>query len=249
MTTDEYQALAMRTEADQGLILLRLLNLGENAMRLDNAARGLADEAGEVSAAVKKYIEYGQPLDHVNLLEEVGDCLWRLAQICKAAGFTLTDAMSRNIAKLQQRYPEKYEDHLARDRKLEAERDALVSSNLKTFNATTLPASAWVGGSAGLRMSAGCQLGEHHSWYPEKAADVPGDTFCTICGHSAGFVAEVERSYTVAPQHTSPQEVVQDGHGYGHVGPTCDSGPHDWQLIQTPAGDGRKCNQCGKIDA
>lgn len=69
----------MRTEADQEKILDRLRNLGPQAMRLDNGARGLAGDCGEVSTAVGRYIEYGQPLDFTNLVEEVGDCLWRLA--------------------------------------------------------------------------------------------------------------------------------------------------------------------------
>lgn len=115
----------MRTEADQSVILTRLVGLGPNAMRLDNAARGLCDEVGEVNNVVKKYIEYGQPLDTTNLKEEVGDCLWRLAQICKAGGFSLKDAMEANIKKLVVRYPSRYSDVLAeednRDRRMEKE--------------------------------------------------------------------------------------------------------------------------------
>lgn len=131
MTPDLYQQLARRTQADQGKILQRLLLLGPEAMRLDNAARGLAGDAGEVSSAVMKFIEYGRELDGVNLLEEVGDCLWRLGQLCDAAQellgrpFTLDLAMAANIAKLEKRYPDKYSDHLAaeenRDRGREAE--------------------------------------------------------------------------------------------------------------------------------
>lgn len=126
MTTDEYEKLAMRTEADQGKILIRLASLGPDAMRLDNAARGLAGDAGEVSTAVMKFIEYGRDLDRTNLIEEVGDCLWRLAQVCKAAGFTLQDAMEANIRKLSVRYPEKYSDSLSANRNLEAEQEALA---------------------------------------------------------------------------------------------------------------------------
>lgn len=123
MTTAEYERLAMRTEADQEKILNRLSNLGVEAMRLDNAARGLAGDAGEVSSAVMRFIEYGRDLDVVNLKEEVGDCLWRLVQVCKGAGFTLTEAMVANIAKLSARYPDKYSDEQGteenRDRKKE----------------------------------------------------------------------------------------------------------------------------------
>lgn len=119
MIASNYERLAMRTLADQQLILDRLVALGPRAMQLDNAARGLADDCGEVCGCVKKYIEYGQPLDAVNLLEEVGDVLWRLAQICDAAGLTLERAMEANVSKLALRYPDKYTD----ERALEANRN------------------------------------------------------------------------------------------------------------------------------
>lgn len=122
MEVTEYARLAGRTQADQQVILDRLVQLGPKAMQLDNGARGLSDEVGEVSAVVKKHIEYGQPLDRENLLEEVGDCFWRLHQICDAAGITFADAMSFNIKKLAKRYPDKYSDHLAAQRDLTAER-------------------------------------------------------------------------------------------------------------------------------
>lgn len=139
MSTDEYEALAMRTEADQRKILHRLVQLGPDAMRLDNAARGLAGDAGEVSSAVMKYIEYGRDLDRVNLVEEVGDCLWRLAQVCKAAGFTLNQAMQANINKLRSRYPDRYSDERSANRNPEAERAAVKEHVGKEEPVVTLP--------------------------------------------------------------------------------------------------------------
>lgn len=126
VTPNEYQRLALRTEADQQNILDRLVTLGPQAMRLDNAARGLAGDAGEVSSAVMKYIEYGRPLDVVNVVEEVGDCLWRLAQVCEATGLTLEECMRANLRKLAARYPDKYTDERAADRDRDAERSAIV---------------------------------------------------------------------------------------------------------------------------
>ena len=134
ITPNEYAARALKTEADQSLILERLYTdpyYGKRAMRLDNAARGLSDDAGEISSAVKKYIEYGQPLDKINLLEEVGDCLWRLAQICKACDFTLEQAMEANLAKLEKaRYKNGYNDVDAAEkyRDRDAERKAMEES-------------------------------------------------------------------------------------------------------------------------
>lgn len=135
MDTATYETLAMRTEAPQEEILARLASLGPNAMRLDNAARGLADDCGEVSGVVKKHIEYGQPLNITSLIEEVGDVLWRVAQLCKAGGFTLEQVMEANIRKLSARYPDKYSDALAaeegRNRQLEKEMiEAMHSAKL-----------------------------------------------------------------------------------------------------------------------
>lgn len=125
MNANEYQVLAMRTEADQEAILKRLVDLGPEAMRLDNAARGLAGDAGEVSTAVMKFIEYGRPLDVSNVVEEVGDCLWRLAQVCETIGVSLEECMSANIRKLKVRYPEKYTDEICARRDKEAEMNAI----------------------------------------------------------------------------------------------------------------------------
>ena len=126
MNPNEYQKLAMRSQADQSVILLRLLQGGNKMMQLDVAARGLCDDCGEVSGAVKKYIEYGQPLNLENLLEEVGDCLWRLAQICDAADFTLEEAMEANIRKLMARYPQGYTDELAKEEMRDRTNEALA---------------------------------------------------------------------------------------------------------------------------
>lgn len=99
-----YQNLALKHEADQNLIRERVYALGENATRLDNGVRGLADDCGELNSAVKKYLEYGQPLDRTNVIEEIGDCLWRLAQIAKAVSATIEECMIANLAKLNVRY-------------------------------------------------------------------------------------------------------------------------------------------------
>lgn len=139
MDAREYQELAMATEADQALIHSRLFNAGviENykMIRLDTAVRGLAGDVGEVCTCIQKWIEYGQSLDEVNLKEEVGDCLWRLAQICKGLGITLEDAMIANIEKLKIRYPDKYSDEKAaeenRDRKSERE---VLSKEIDALN-------------------------------------------------------------------------------------------------------------------
>lgn len=133
MRGHEYQKLAMRTMADQEAIRQRIYTLGPKAVQLDSALRGLMDEVGEIANAVKKYIEYGQPLDENNLLEEAGDVFWRTAQLLDAIGMTVEEAMNSNIAKLQKRYPMQYSDELAEEsnRKRQEER-AVVEQFMKS---------------------------------------------------------------------------------------------------------------------
>lgn len=133
VTAENYVELAMRTKADQQKILDRLVKLGPKAMQLINALIGGANDLGELAEPVKKWIEYGKDdaLDAVNMKEEVGDELWRLAQICDAMGFTMQEAMEANIRKLQVRYGDKYSDLKALNRDLDAEREALVGDKPK----------------------------------------------------------------------------------------------------------------------
>ena len=113
MLPNEYQSLAVRSQADQQVILNRLYALGSKAMQADNAYRGLCNDIGELGDPIKKWIEYGQELnlyDKGGIKEEAGDVLWRLAQLLDAVGLTLEECMEANIQKLKIRYPEGYSD-------------------------------------------------------------------------------------------------------------------------------------------
>lgn len=144
MTIANYEQAAMRTMADQSMIRTRNLSgvdkkgqpvfpecdlfLGSVKMtQMDNAARGMAGDAGEVNTCIQNVLEYGKPLDRTNLLEELGDVLWRIVQMCDAVGFTLEDVMRANVRKLAIRFPDKYSDFLADEanRNREGERQAL----------------------------------------------------------------------------------------------------------------------------
>lgn len=126
MNPNEYQQLAMRTKADPAKILERL-SLGESKwMQMIVAFMGLVDEIGEVAGPLKKKIEYnGAEPDPVNMKEEIGDMLWRIAQLADAFGLKLEDCMTANISKLAKRYPSHYTDQQALNRDLEEERKAL----------------------------------------------------------------------------------------------------------------------------
>ncbi|HTK47843.1 MAG TPA: nucleoside triphosphate pyrophosphohydrolase family protein [Gemmatimonadaceae bacterium] len=74
--------------------------------RLLDAAAGLAEEAGEVLAHVRKHHFRGRPLDREALTLELGDALWCLAIAADTLGISLHDVARRNVEKLRARYPE-----------------------------------------------------------------------------------------------------------------------------------------------
>jgi NTP pyrophosphatase (non-canonical NTP hydrolase) len=75
--------------------------------RLIDAAAGLAEEAGEALAIVRKHLYQGKPLDLEKLEKELGDALWCLAMTAQAAGLSLEKVAETNIRKLERRHPDR----------------------------------------------------------------------------------------------------------------------------------------------
>jgi NTP pyrophosphatase (non-canonical NTP hydrolase) len=93
---DDFQRAALRT-----------LNPAlDPAGRLLDPACGLAEEAGEVLAHVRKHTMQGRPLDTAALSLELGDALWCLAAVAAGAGLSLSAVADANLAKLRARHPE-----------------------------------------------------------------------------------------------------------------------------------------------
>ena len=95
MTLDEYQKAAART-----------LNarLNDNEKLLD-AAAGIAEEAGEVLAHVRKHLYQGRELNREKLAEELGDVLWCVAAVATMSGLELASVARQNQQKLTARHP------------------------------------------------------------------------------------------------------------------------------------------------
>lgn len=93
---DTYQQAALRTR-NPAL---------DDAGRLLDPACGLAEEAGEVLALVRKHVLVGKALDRDRLRDELGDVLWCLAATADAAGLSLADVAAANLAKLSARHPQ-----------------------------------------------------------------------------------------------------------------------------------------------
>ena len=95
MTLDEYQKSAART-------LNPRLNDQE---KLLDAAAGIAEEAGEVLAHVRKHLYQGRDLDRERLAEELGDVLWCIAAVATVSGLELSSIARQNQQKLAARHP------------------------------------------------------------------------------------------------------------------------------------------------
>lgn len=93
-------------------------------IRLLHAALGCFTESGELVEAIQKQYETGS-LDLVNFGEEIGDIEWYQAIGFDATGVTEASCREKNIAKLQKRYPEKFDAVAAVNRDLTGERTIL----------------------------------------------------------------------------------------------------------------------------
>ena len=80
-------------------------------------AVGVAGEAGELLDAVKKATIYGKPLDHKNMVEELGDLEFYMSRIRQIIGVSREDILEHNFKKLSKRYAKgNYSNEQAQER-------------------------------------------------------------------------------------------------------------------------------------
>lgn len=82
-----------------------------------NMCMGLAGEIGEVVDIMKKHIYQGKELDITDVIEEVGDVLWYIANFCNVNNITMDECMESNIKKLRKRFPNGFTIKDANERK------------------------------------------------------------------------------------------------------------------------------------
>ena len=70
-----------------------------------NMCMGLAGETGETVDIFKKHIYQGKVLDINDVIEEIGDILWYIANLCNVNKITMKECMESNVEKLRKRYP------------------------------------------------------------------------------------------------------------------------------------------------
>lgn len=98
MTLNEYQELAARTI--DGV-------LSDDDVEY-HALFGLAAEVGEIHSLYQKYFQ-GHDLIRADLIEEIGDALWMLSELCTVLDVKLSDVANYNIEKLKKRYPDGFD--------------------------------------------------------------------------------------------------------------------------------------------
>ena len=84
----------------------------DDQQRLFDATAGLAEEAGEALAHVRKHVMQGRPLDRDALAKELGDALWCLTIAARCIGVPLSDVAARNLEKLRARHPQGFDGNV-----------------------------------------------------------------------------------------------------------------------------------------
>jgi NTP pyrophosphatase (non-canonical NTP hydrolase) len=74
---------------------------------------GLAGEVGEVIQTCKHAILDGE-INRDTLIKELGDVAWYLAALCTVLGIPLSTVLETNLAKLQARYPQGWDQSRSR---------------------------------------------------------------------------------------------------------------------------------------
>ena len=109
MLVNDYQKAALRTES-------KVYNSYASS-RIVQGLMGLNGESGEAIDILKKHLFQGHPLDRAHLAKELGDVAWYLAVTADAIGYDLETIFQMNIDKLKERYPDKFDPELSKNRK------------------------------------------------------------------------------------------------------------------------------------
>ena len=70
-----------------------------------NMCMGFAGETGETVDLFKKHIYQGKDFDFNDVIVEIGDILWYIANLCNVNKITMKECMESNVEKLRKRYP------------------------------------------------------------------------------------------------------------------------------------------------
>lgn len=105
MTMNDYQKAARRTQREDMTPEQKLMH----------ALHGMTSEVGEIHGVFQKSYQ-GHPLSKEKLIDETGDLLWFVAELCDALDIDLADVARANLDKLWRRYPEGFDSVRSRER-------------------------------------------------------------------------------------------------------------------------------------
>lgn len=97
----QFQTMVTALAKDGAAILNELTPQDADLLHM---AVGVAGEAGELLDAVKKATIYRKPLDHDNMLEELGDLEFYMERIRQILGVSREAVLQANVKKLSVRY-------------------------------------------------------------------------------------------------------------------------------------------------
>jgi len=82
--------------------------LTEQMITAHLATTSLAIRGGNVADILKKHLLHGKFLDKEALVKELGDVMWYVQHTCNVFGIEFASVIDSNVAKLCDRYPDRY---------------------------------------------------------------------------------------------------------------------------------------------
>jgi hypothetical protein len=95
-------------------------------MTFKDASMALTLSSSQVTDLVKKSLMYGKAIMPIDLLDHLNAQYEVLRHIASMCDSSIEEAMAKNIAKLQARYPDKFTQEAALNRDLDAEKAAMA---------------------------------------------------------------------------------------------------------------------------
>lgn len=103
MNLKQYQKLCQKTAK----------NFSNSTEEIMTYGLGIAGEAGDVAGCIKKTFAHNDNQVQ-GIKENLGDTIWYLAMICNYFHWDLEDVLQENVQKLQTRYPQGFNEDLAK---------------------------------------------------------------------------------------------------------------------------------------
>lgn len=93
----------------------RTANTVSREDKLRNGVLGLCSEAGECAGLLKKRDYQGHGLDKADMVSELGDVLWYIAEAAAGLDMTIEDIAIANVEKRWHRYPHGFDAERSRN--------------------------------------------------------------------------------------------------------------------------------------